>query len=396
MRALAVVLALVGAPATLVPPAGAGVVVPPGDDLFVVHDSVVINARPQLRHRLESWNVEYLGFHGMQAAAANEFLDRRTAPIPDTVVVALNFNRRTPAEVEADFQGLLSRLAPAKRIIWVLPGIYGDHIPPFRETMLDVVSQDVRVEVVDWHEYYRTSNQIVDYLGVHLTDYGAWVYAAMIDRVLDRVGPGDLPSTGNVGQMSSRPTGESVSGWALDLESAASRRVDVYVDGEHRRRVRADRTRQDVAVAYGLGAEHGFRARFGLEDGTHRVCAFTATGAGRGMQALGCGSLDVRHDPLGDLGAVRRVGREVQVRGWAFDPDREAAIRVHVYVGGRFVTGAVADEPRANVASAHPGRTHTGFDLSMELPVSDDAVCVYAVGVGRGRNESLGCASVPS
>ncbi|MDH5238145.1 MAG: hypothetical protein OEW85_11075, partial [Acidimicrobiia bacterium] len=81
MRALAVVLALVGALTTLVPPAGAGVVVPPGDDLFVVHDSVVINARPQLRHRLESWNVEYLGFHGMQAVAANEFLDRRTAPI---------------------------------------------------------------------------------------------------------------------------------------------------------------------------------------------------------------------------------------------------------------------------------------------------------------------------
>ncbi|MGI9602406.1 MAG: hypothetical protein ACR2QE_11005 [Acidimicrobiales bacterium] len=375
--------------------AEAGVPVPEGDELFVVHDSVVINARATIRHKLADWDIEYLGFHGMQAWAGVQFLDRRRRPIPDTVLVSLNFNNRSREQLRIDLTRLLDRLAPAERIIWVLPAISGPHLVFVRETMLEVVAGDPRVEVIDWHEHYRTDENLVDIFGVHLTELGAWVYATMIDRVLDRAPAGDPPSVGRLGAVRSNAAGEMVSGWALDLESSAPRRVDVYVDGERRRRVRADRPRQDVAAAYGLGAEHGFRARFGADDGVRRICALTATGAGRGMQSLGCTLLTVRHDPLATMAPLERDGESVTMRGWAFDPDRAESIGVHAYVDGTFAGGGRADRHRLDVAAVYPGRTHTGFEV--RLPVASDAqeLCVFAIGVGRGGNRSLGCHPIP-
>jgi len=379
--------------ATVVPAADAGVPVPAGRDLLIIHDSVVINARGTIRHNLDSWDIEYLGFHGLQAWAANQFLDRRRAPIPDTILVALNFNDRSREQLRADLRGLLDRLAPARRIVWILPGIYGPHMIPVRETMLEVVARDDRVEVVDWHDHYRTSPEITDFFGVHLTTWGAWVYAAMVDRVLDRAPAGDPPSRGDLGRVRSTSRGEEAAGWALDLAGPSPRRVDVYVDGERRRRVVADRPRQDVAAAYGLGPAHGYRARFGLDDGNHRICALTTAGAGRGMQSLGCATLAVRHDPLGRIGPVRRVGDDIEVPGWAFDPDRSGPVAIHTYLDGAFVGSVRADEQRLDVAKVHPGRTHTGFVFELDdVPVGLE-VCLYAIDQGRGANERLGCRS---
>ncbi|MDH3705311.1 MAG: hypothetical protein OES57_04555 [Acidimicrobiia bacterium] len=373
------------------PPAGAGVEVPSSRDLFVIHDSVVLNARHTIRHNLDSWDIEYLGFHGMQAWAANQFLDSRRTPIPDTVVVALNFNNRSREQLRQDFSGLLARLAPAERIVWVLPGIYGPHMIPVRETALEVVAGDPRVEVVDWHDGYKQSPGITDFLGVHLSPWGAWVYAKMIDRVLDHAPPGDPPSRGDVGGVASAASGEVVTGWALDLGTADPVRVDVYVDGRRRRRVLADRPRQDVAAVYGLGAAHGFRAGFGLDDGEHQVCVLTTAADGRGMQSLGCRILSVRHDPVGQVSDPVAVSGGVTVKGWTFDPDRAGPISVHTYLDGAFVGASRAANQRLDVAAVHPGRTRTGFRVRLDDVDPGREVCAYAIGQGRGGNEPLGC-----
>ena len=79
------------------------------------------------------------------------------------------------------------------------------------------------------------------------------------------------------------------------------------------------------------------------------------------------------------------------VRGWALDPDTDAPIGVHVYVGN---TGGayVANVPRRDLVAAFPGvgEAH-GFAIDRALPESGAQVCVYAINDGPGENSLLGC-----
>ena len=189
----------------------------------------------------------------------------------------------------------------------------------------------------------------------------------------------------------------SIAGWALDPDTAASIAVHVYVDGVGVA-FTADKVRPDVARIYPLhGSGHGFAERIATGPGVHQVCIFAInTGAG-GHTLLACRSVTVAapvesgRQPIGNLEAVTGGVGQIDVAGWALDPDTTASIPVHVYVDGAGVP-YVADKQRPDVAAAYPlyGVAH-GFSERVVASPGRHNVCVYAINTGPGGHRLLGC-----
>ena len=93
--------------------------------------------------------------------------------------------------------------------------------------------------------------------------------------------------------------------------------------------------------------------------------------------------------PIGNLEQVSISGGQMTIRGWTLDRDGTAPIRARVYVNGKYVTGALADGSRADVARAYPGFTKTGFKI--RIPARDGQVCVYGINDGNGSHTRIGC-----
>lgn len=188
-----------------------------------------------------------------------------------------------------------------------------------------------------------------------------------------------------------------VAGWAADPDTSEPVDVHVYVDGQARQVVRADRDRPDVGAAYpALGSRHGFSTAVGLiTPGRHTVCVYGINvGPGTGSTTLGCSTVDVQsgQSPVGSLDGASAVPGGFRVRGWAIDPDTAAAIDVHTYVDGRPAAVTRADVPRPDVGRAYPS---AGPDHGYEVPVATGArsqVCTYGINVDGGPgNSTLGC-----
>ncbi len=105
--------------------------------------------------------------------------------------------------------------------------------------------------------------------------------------------------------------------------------------------------------------------------------------------------------PKGNFEAVSSpaVG-QIQVRGWAYDPDASAdQIDVHIYVGGKNHKVVTAELERKDVAAAFadsddPGPYH-GFDTTFSTSLKGkQEVCVYAINVPTGSNPKIGCKTV--
>jgi Rv2525c-like, glycoside hydrolase-like domain len=96
---------------------------------------------------------------------------------------------------------------------------------------------------------------------------------------------------------------------------------------------------------------------------------------------------------------------QVQISGWAFDPNAPAKpVAIRAYLGGkpgqsgaaRYELGPVAIQQRADLIALHPlaGAAH-GFDASFPVVGSGrQRVCVYALDIGPGSNQLLGCRAV--
>lgn len=79
----------------------------------------------------------------------------------------------------------------------------------------------------------------------------------------------------------------SVSGWAIDPDTAGPTQVHVYVDGTYRGPLVADVNRPDVGAAFpGYGADHGYSGTFNVGSGSHQVCIYALNVAGAGGNAL--------------------------------------------------------------------------------------------------------------
>jgi hypothetical protein len=191
----------------------------------------------------------------------------------------------------------------------------------------------------------------------------------------------------------------TVSGWALDPETAAPIDVHVYVDGQWAAAVRADATSTEVRTDVpGLGTAHGFTKELAVAPGPHRVCAYAINvRQGTSNPELGCVSVLVGLPAIGNLEVASATGASVRVRGWALDPDTSAPIDVHVYVDGRYTTAVTAEGRRPDVEAVHPdtGAAH-GFETTAVLAPGQHRVCAFAINVlgGVAGNPALGCLTV--
>lgn len=111
-------------------------------------------------------------------------------------------------------------------------------------------------------------------------------------------------------------------------------------------------------------------------------------------------------NPYGVNDSVTAVGAgRVRLRGWAFDiSNLSATLTVHAYFGGQagqagaagVNLGAIANISRADVNTAYPGvGSNHGIDVTVASPrTGATTVCLYAINVGLGGNELLGCKAV--
>lgn len=189
-----------------------------------------------------------------------------------------------------------------------------------------------------------------------------------------------------------------VSGWALDPDTPAPIDVHVYVDGRWGGAVTAGSSRPDIASAFpGYGAAHGFTLTLAAGPGTHQVCAYGINVRAGSNPQLACSMVQVPGgDPFGNVDKVSVADGKVTLEGWAIDPDTDAPVQVHVYVGSAWGGLATASRSRADVAKAFPlyGSGH-GFAITVPIPIGTSQVCAYAINQGAGTtNPQLGCTTV--
>ena len=98
-------------------------------------------------------------------------------------------------------------------------------------------------------------------------------------------------------------------------------------------------------------------------------------------------------NPIGDINTVEAAGGAARIQGWTLDPDSSESLAVHAYVDGAWGGAFTADVPRPDVGAAYPGKgDRHGFDIRLSLSQGRRNVCLYAINVGAGNdNTSLGC-----
>lgn len=205
---------------------------------------------------------------------------------------------------------------------------------------------------------------------------------------------------GNLEAVTASNGSVTVSGWALDPDTADPVSVHLYVGATGTART-ADGARQDIATVYpAYGARHGFSATLTSASGPQSVCAYAINVAVGGNVLLGCKDVQVGAPadkgriPFGNLEAVVANGSSAVVSGWALDPDTTSPINVHVYVGS-VGTAYTADGNRPDVGAAYAGMgSRHGFAETVSLPAGTSTVCVYAINDGSGGNVQLGCRDV--
>jgi hypothetical protein len=191
----------------------------------------------------------------------------------------------------------------------------------------------------------------------------------------------------------------NLAGWAIDPDTTDPIDVHVYVDGKLAGGAPANRNRGDVGAIFpASGPFHGFEATFDAAPGPHTVCAYAINDGPPDHTLLACRTLTViardAAAPVGSVDLVVRSGATVRVAGWSLDPDTNAPIAVHVYVGPAG-TAVTADRSRADIqAILNRGDRH-GYDVVLPIPGALTQVCVYGINNnGVGPNTLLGCRTV--
>lgn len=206
-----------------------------------------------------------------------------------------------------------------------------------------------------------------------------------------------------------------VRGWAFDPDNTGAQiNVHVYVGGPAgspgARGIDvgpANTHRPDVGAAFpGVGDHHGFDVTFDNPGGAYPVFVY-AINLGAGDNVL-LGRRDVNvadPNPLGSFDeVVSPQGGELNIRGWAFDPnDVSVPLAFHVYVGGPagdpqaqgFAFGP-ADALRPDVDAVYPGvGDRHGIDWSFATTKAGvQPVYLYAINIGPGENPLLGARTV--
>ncbi|UZN01936.1 hypothetical protein [Cellulomonas sp. S1-8] len=200
------------------------------------------------------------------------------------------------------------------------------------------------------------------------------------------------PPIGSFDGVSVTGSRATIWGWTLDPDTKDPTEAHVYVDGVGVA-VRADRSRPDVAAAYGTTATRGFSDTRTLAPGKHQVCAHAIDTAGGANTLLGCRTFVVANAaPLGFIDVLQVDGPTMTVSGWTWDPDTANPNEVHVYVDGVGVALS-ADLSRPDVAAAYQTAPQRGYTHSRTLAPGQHSICVYSIDTAGGAHTLLGCRS---
>ncbi len=206
----------------------------------------------------------------------------------------------------------------------------------------------------------------------------------------------DTSPIGNVEALTQTSSGISVSGWALDPDTQASIRVDVYADGVGLGSITANGPRSDVATVMRDGSAHGFSASFPLGQGVHTVCVYAIDANGSNNSLLSCRAIALDFSPVGYVDSVSVSASGVSLSGWAFDRDVTGSpVRIDVYDGGTGLGSTTANLSRPDVASLFGIDAAHGFSTTFPLTGGGaHNICAYAINLGAGNNVLLQCRTV--
>jgi hypothetical protein len=193
-----------------------------------------------------------------------------------------------------------------------------------------------------------------------------------------------------------RPTGVTVSGYAIDPNTTAPVTVWTFVDGVVAAKTVASLARPDLATSYpSSGTDHGYSVLLPLATGSHRICVWAINlGPGVNLQ-LGCSTVVVQNNPIGNVESVGQVLTGVQVNGWAIDPNSTGAVTINLSVDGKHVSAVSAAAPRPSLLSHFPyaGANH-GLSTVLNIAAGTHTVCADAVNIGLGVSTRLRCWNV--
>lgn len=214
-------------------------------------------------------------------------------------------------------------------------------------------------------------------------------------------GPRSGDPFGSVDLATPRPDGMvRLQGWVIDPDTSAPVDVHVYVDGGWGTAATASVSRPDVGnVVPGYGNAHGFDLSVGAGAGRHEMCVYAINVGpfGTTNPLLGCRTITVAGDPVGNLESVSATVGGIRLSGWTLDADTAGPLDVHVYVNGRWGGQVRADRNRPDVQAVYPRvGPERGFDAVIPSTGGTHQACAYAINVGPNgtTNPLLGCATV--
>ena len=202
----------------------------------------------------------------------------------------------------------------------------------------------------------------------------------------------------------------AVRGWAVDPDAPSQPlQISAVVDGRIATVTDlATEARPDVAAAVHSGPNQGYSFDTVIPtNGTHTVCVDAANvGAGAPVQ-IGCASVLIgpppltpaqiaAHSPSGALEATGAVNaNDIKVRGWASDPDNLGyPLMVQAYVDGVAHTPVQANLARPDLAGNTKAGGNSGYYFDLSVPTGAHNVCLWAINIGIGANQPLGCQSL--
>ena len=212
------------------------------------------------------------------------------------------------------------------------------------------------------------------------------------------VSTGSGPPIGNIESATASTGRATLGGWALDPDSPASIDVHAYVNGAWGGSFAANVMRADVGRAYpGYGDAHGFSANVPVPGGTSEVCLFGINVQQGYNASLGCSPVfNPSGSPFGNFeSALTGSDGVTTISGWTIDPDTTSPIDVHVYFNGRWGGSFTANTARNDVSKSYPtfGAEH-GFRIPVTLDAGANQICIFAISVGAGAHQDLGCKTV--
>ncbi|MGI9604176.1 MAG: hypothetical protein ACR2QE_20020 [Acidimicrobiales bacterium] len=362
--------------------------------VYVLHDSVMLSAKDEVRAALADHEVNFDGFGGFLVAAAPEIIARQRHLIDDIVVIELGTNYLgNPAFFRASVRRTLDALADVDRIVWVTPQRYRVGMDTVNAILDEEAWSRPNVELADWTAIAADPAMTWHPNDVHLTPAGQ---RRLADLVAGHVRGAGRYDDAPVGAVAARPerNGLHVRGWAADPDTPAPIDVHIWIDGRLAHSRRAGIERPDMAHL-GYGTRHGYSYLAAVPDGPHYVCVQGVNAQSARTRFVGCTVVFTDNEPVGTAKATDLGGGRVEVKGWVFDPDGRRPIGAHLFVDGAFAQGRKANRLRLDVeAKFGNGRRH-GFRFVAVLPAGEHELCVRGLNIRAGlRNPTIGCSTV--